>query len=114
MGEDRWSGGRYKQSSDPQERLARWLLESLELEGTERVLDLGCGDGRVTAELARRVPEGSVLGLDASESMIASCVQDHTHTEGLRFEVAHAHDPAHRAGRAVRVRRSRGRHRGRA
>jgi len=38
----------------------------LRLKGTERILDLGCGDGKVTAELAARVPHGSTLGIDTS------------------------------------------------
>jgi trans-aconitate 2-methyltransferase len=46
------------------------LLEKLRLSGDERVLDVGCGDGKVTAELAERVPHGSVLGIDASPAMI--------------------------------------------
>lgn len=46
------------------------LLDKLSLKGNERVLDLGCGDGIITAEIARRVPKGSVLGIDKSEDRI--------------------------------------------
>ena len=39
----------------------------------ERVLDIGCGTGATTAELARKVaPDGSVLGVDVSEPLIAA------------------------------------------
>jgi trans-aconitate methyltransferase len=41
------------------------------LRGDEHILDVGCGDGKVTAELARAVPRGSVTGADASAAMIA-------------------------------------------
>jgi trans-aconitate 2-methyltransferase len=47
------------------------VLERLELRGDEAVLDAGCGSGRVTAELAKRVPSGSVLAVDGSEAMVA-------------------------------------------
>ena len=36
----------------------------------ERVLDLGCGDGVLTAEIARLLPDGSVVGIEASEGML--------------------------------------------
>src|SRR5205807_1020282 len=37
----------------------------------EVVLDAGCGTGRVTAELLRRVPQGRVYGVDVARSMVA-------------------------------------------
>jgi trans-aconitate 2-methyltransferase len=40
------------------------------LRGDEVVLDAGCGSGRVTAELADRVPRGRVYGVDASPAMV--------------------------------------------
>jgi trans-aconitate methyltransferase len=45
-------------------------MDKLSLTGRERLLDIGAGDGRVTAELARRVPSGSVLGIDSSREMV--------------------------------------------
>jgi trans-aconitate 2-methyltransferase len=45
-------------------------LERLELQGDERVLDAGCGSGRLTEQLLERLPDGSVVALDGSESML--------------------------------------------
>ncbi len=90
MKDDLWDGGRYRESSDPQERFARALLDRLRLKGDERVLDVGCGDGRITAEIARRVTGGRVLGLDASPSMIAACEERHGAAPNLSFRVADA------------------------
>ena len=42
------------------------------LAGHESVLDLGCGDGRTTLRLAECVPNGTVLGIDASNGMISA------------------------------------------
>lgn len=42
----------------------------MSLEGNDKILDIGCGDGRASAELAMLVPNGSVLGIDISYSMI--------------------------------------------
>lgn len=32
-----------------------------------KIIDVGCGIGTITRDLARRVPEGSVVGIDISE-----------------------------------------------
>jgi trans-aconitate 2-methyltransferase len=64
-----WDAKTYDQISDVQ---LGWALEQLErtsLRGDEVVLDAGCGSGRVTAELIRRVPQGRVYGVDVSRSM---------------------------------------------
>ncbi len=64
-----WDAGTYDRVSDPQFAWALEQLERLPLTGEEIVLDAGCGSGRVTAELARRVPQGRVYGVDAAPSM---------------------------------------------
>ncbi len=66
-----WKPEDYRQHSAAQQAWARELIAKLRLEGDERVLDLGCGEGKVTAEIAARLPRGSVLGLDVSRDMIS-------------------------------------------
>ena len=66
----RWDAADYARNSAAQREWARELIEKLALSGNESVLDLGCGDGKITAEIARRVPRGRVVGLDSSEEMI--------------------------------------------
>jgi trans-aconitate 2-methyltransferase len=39
--------------------------------GDERVLDAGCGSGRITATLAERLPRGHVVAADVSPTMLA-------------------------------------------
>jgi trans-aconitate 2-methyltransferase len=90
MADDRWDGRKYRENSDPQERFALTGVDRLALNGDERVLDVGCGDGRITAEIARRVRNGSVLGLDASPSMIAACEEAHGAVTNLSFRAADA------------------------
>ena len=65
-----WDAEDYRQSSSQQKKWGRELLLKLHLAGDERVLDIGCGDGKLTAELAGRLPRGFVLGIDSSEEMI--------------------------------------------
>lgn len=62
----------YSRHSRIQKEWGGDVLAGLQLTGNERVLDLGCGDGRLTQEIAHRVPQGSVVGIDSSPAMIAA------------------------------------------
>ena len=66
----KWNAADYAANSVVQQIWARELIAKLDLRGDEHILDVGCGDGKVTAELARAVPRGSVTGMDASPQMI--------------------------------------------
>jgi trans-aconitate 2-methyltransferase len=66
-----WDAETYDAISDPQFEWGMEVLERLELRDGETVLDAGCGSGRVTAELIKRVPGGRLLAVDGSEAMIA-------------------------------------------
>ncbi|NEP60398.1 MAG: methyltransferase domain-containing protein [Symploca sp. SIO2G7] len=65
-----WDALDYAKSSSAQHIWARELITKLNLQGDERVLDIGCGEGKVTAEIANLVPDGSVVGIDSSEVML--------------------------------------------
>jgi trans-aconitate 2-methyltransferase len=65
-----WDAETYDAVSDPQFEWGMEVLERLELRGDEAAVDAGCGSGRVTAELAGRLPEGRVIAVDGSEAMV--------------------------------------------
>ena len=66
----RWNAADYAANSAVQQTWARELIAGLKLRGDEHILDVGCGDGKITAEIARAVPRGSAAGVDASPQMI--------------------------------------------
>ncbi|HEY5941435.1 MAG TPA: methyltransferase domain-containing protein [Solirubrobacterales bacterium] len=66
-----WDAETYDAVSDPQFEWGMEVLERLELRGDEVAVDAGCGSGRVTAELAERLPGGRVIAVDGSEAMVA-------------------------------------------
>jgi trans-aconitate 2-methyltransferase len=87
-----WNAADYNRQSSLQQMLAGKQLALLTLSGSERVLDVGCGDGKITAEIASRLPNGSILGVDPSRDMISFATAHFgppVH-ENLRFEVADA------------------------
>lgn len=65
-----WDPADYATHSASQLVWARELLNRLPLHGGEHILDVGCGEGKITAALARAVPRGHVLGIDSSPTMI--------------------------------------------
>lgn len=65
-----WDARRYHRLSEPQTAWGRKVLARLQVEPGDRVLDIGCGTGRLTAELAAR-PDLFVVALDRSAAMIA-------------------------------------------
>jgi trans-aconitate 2-methyltransferase len=65
-----WDAETYDAVSDPQFEWGMEVLGRLELRGDEVAVDAGCGSGRVTAELADRLPNGRVIAVDGSAAMV--------------------------------------------
>ena len=78
-----WDGVQYRQVNTLQQWLAARALDHLDLTGVHRLLDIGCGDGRVTAEIADRIPDSDVVGIDPSPHMIDIAPG----RPGLQFEI---------------------------
>ena len=70
-----FDGEKYEKASSHQKEWGSRLLQELDLQGDERILDMGCGDGALTAQLALRVPQGLVMGIDASAGMIRTAAK---------------------------------------
>jgi trans-aconitate 2-methyltransferase len=83
-----WNAPGYARVAGLQEAMVGEVLSLLDLKGTERVLDLGCGSAKVTAEIAVRVPQGDCRGVDSSADMIAFASRHFGPTvrPNLRFE----------------------------
>lgn len=61
---------KYGQNNALQYNFAMNILSKLSFDGKARVLDIGCGDGLITNEMASIVREGCVIGTDISTEMI--------------------------------------------
>jgi trans-aconitate 2-methyltransferase len=66
-----WNPEDYAKHSDAQLKWARELRQNLNLQGNESILDVGCGDGKITADFAATVLHGRAIGVDSSPQMIA-------------------------------------------
>ena len=76
----------YQKNSDLQ---YKWAIESLEVfpfEINDKILDLGCGTGSITAKIAAHVPGGIVIGLDISPAMIKYAREHHAASNLIYME----------------------------
>ena len=69
-----WDATRYHRLSDPQLAWGRRVLMRLAPTEGERILDLGCGTGRLTVEVLQTMGRGHVIGLDRSSAMLREAV----------------------------------------
>ncbi len=51
-----WNPDEYARNSAAQSQWANEMLARLDLKGSEAVPDLGCGDGKITANIAQALP----------------------------------------------------------
>jgi len=65
-----WNATSYDRVSTPQARWATPLLDHLTVHGVARVLDAGCGSGRVTQAVLERLPAAHIVALDGSRRML--------------------------------------------
>ena len=67
---DNWNAETYHKHSSSQKEAATDLLSHITIKGNEQVLDVGCGDGKITARLSGELLNAQFLGVDISQSMI--------------------------------------------
>jgi trans-aconitate 2-methyltransferase len=84
-----WDAAEYARRSSLQEAMAQEVLALLDLDDADRILDVGCGEGKVTAQIAGCAPNASVVGVDPSHDMIGFAQSHHT-LPNLRFQMADA------------------------
>ena len=66
-----WDPELYGRFADQRNRPFHELVARIGATAPTQVVDLGCGDGALTATLADRWPAASVVGVDSSEEMLA-------------------------------------------
>src|SRR5260370_42657835 len=83
---NRWAEGGRGEGRE-QEHLPITLpgLEKMRLAATDNVLDVGCGAGWLSRQLAKLVPEGRVVGMDISDEMIRHARRSSVDFDNLMF-----------------------------
>lgn len=89
----RWNAEDYHNNSSVQLESSLELLKQVDFREIKKILDIGCGDGKITALISSKIPNGSVLGIDLSPEMInfsKNTYQDKY--ENLNFDVKKAEE----------------------
>lgn len=87
-----WNPEDYAEHSSAQFKWGKELIELLNLKGNESLLDIGCGDGKITELISKKLSSGKVVGVDSSKDMIRFARQKYTNDkfENLSFELKDA------------------------
>ena len=65
-----WNADQYYRNANMQYRVGQVAIEQLNPQDGERILEIGCGPGRLTTLIAQKIPNGEVLATDLSQNMI--------------------------------------------
>jgi trans-aconitate 2-methyltransferase len=91
-----WDAARYRRYQAERDRPFHDLVARIDAQAPARVVDLGCGDARLTSTLASRWPAARVEGVDASAQMLADA-REHGRDAALqlsRGDIADLRAPA--------------------
>lgn len=82
---DHWTGEAYSASASFVPKLADKIVSWLDPQPTDRILDLGCGDGALSAKINDHC--ASITALDSSPNMISAARKSYGSTSGLSWQV---------------------------
>src|SRR5512143_3363192 len=86
----KWDAEKYDTVKAPQIDAGRELIGLAGVREGETVLDLGCGTGKLTVELARLASKGRVVGIDPSREMLDKAKEASTDVKNVRYVQAAA------------------------
>ncbi len=65
-----WDANTYAQHSNYQFRIGQAAIAQLKPRDGEQIIEIGCGAGQLTAEIAKQIPNGRLLATDISQNMV--------------------------------------------
>jgi len=82
---ENWDSEAYNAGSYMQNYCVNQILANQSFKANLRVLDLGCGDGKSTANILNYAPSATVLGVDRSPEMVSSANKNYA-SDRIAFE----------------------------
>ena len=87
-----WDADLYSKNSQFQFDQAIEVLKYYSFKGDEDILDIGCGDGKITAHVAQQLVEGKVIGVDNSKEMIDFALRRFSRIRNCSFQIGAAEE----------------------
>ena len=83
-----WPADQYAVGSFIQHALSEQMLEKYQFQfkARDHLLDIGCGEGAYTRELAKKIAHGHLIGIDASHKMIAEAKKHEAKSKHISFK----------------------------
>ena len=81
----RWNAEKYDSVKGPQIDAGKELIAMAKVSETDSVLDIGCGTGKLTVELAHLASKGRIVGIDPSKEMLEKSNRVSVGVRNLRF-----------------------------
>lgn len=83
----KWDSQNYHLNSSAQWVASLELLSRVSIQPHYRVLDVGCGDGKITSHISKKASQSTTIGIDTSTSMINFANEHFAKTDRLEFYV---------------------------
>lgn len=83
----RWDAEKYDSVKAPQIDAGKELIEMAQVNNNDSVLDIGCGTGKLTIELAKLASYGIVVGIDPSKEMLEKAREVSADMDNIRFRM---------------------------
>lgn len=90
---NRWAeAGRGEEMGEEHAAIAASMLAEMTFAPNDKILDVGCGAGWLSAILVDKVPQGQVVGMDVADEMVRRARQRYADRANLMFIIAGADD----------------------
>ncbi|MBI3354991.1 MAG: methyltransferase domain-containing protein [Nitrospirae bacterium] len=81
----RWDAEKYDATKAPQIDAGKELIAMAKIRDSDSILDIGCGTGKLTIELANLAAKGFVVGIDPSEEMLEKARRVSNQVKNISF-----------------------------
>ncbi len=85
-----WDAKKYEEGSFIHRYYVHKILQGYQFNNHSVILDIGCGDGGITAQIAENFPHSQIIGMDRSENMVTYALQKYSCVQNLKFKVQNA------------------------